>query len=112
MREIVTKYDIDAIHFDDYFYPYRVANKDFPDSETFAENPRDFSCKDDWRRNNVNLIIKELQQTIKSVKPWVEFGISPFGVWRNKDKDERGSATKAGMTNYDDLYADIIDTQC
>jgi uncharacterized lipoprotein YddW (UPF0748 family) len=108
VREIVTKYDIDAIHFDDYFYPYRVANKDFPDSETFAENPRDFSCKDDWRRNSLNLIIKELQQTIKRVKPWVEFGISPFGVWRNKDKDERGSATKAGMTNYDDLYADIL----
>ena len=101
-------YDVDAIHFDDYFYPYRVANKEFPDEKTFAENSRGFSSKDDWRRDNVNLVIKELQQTIKSEKPWVEFGISPFGVWRNNDKDVLGSAPKAGMTNYDDLYADIL----
>lgn len=108
VREVVEKYDIDAIHFDDYFYPYRVANKEFPDEKTFKENSRGFSCKEDWRRDNVNLIIKELRQTIKSVKPWVEFGISPFGVWRNSDKDSRGSETRAGLTNYDDLYADIL----
>ncbi|MBO7315917.1 MAG: family 10 glycosylhydrolase [Paludibacteraceae bacterium] len=108
VREIVRNYDVDAIHFDDYFYPYRVANKEFPDEKTFIDNSRGFSDKNDWRRDNVNLIIKELQQTIKSEKPWVEFGISPFGVWRNNDKDVRGSATKAGMTNYDDLYADIL----
>ncbi len=110
VADVVTRYDVDAIHFDDYFYPYRVSNKDFPDKNSFAQYPRGFSVekKDDWRRNNVNLVIAELQKTIKSLKPWVEFGISPFGVWRNIDKDPRGSQTKAGITNYDDLYADIL----
>jgi hypothetical protein len=54
------------------------------------------------------MVISELQQTIKNLKPWVEFGISPFGVWRNDNVDPRGSATKAGVQNYDDLYADIL----
>lgn len=107
VADIVTRYDIDAIHFDDYFYPYRIAGKEFPDKETFQANSRGFKRIDDWRRNNVNLIIKELSQTIRARKPWVEFGISPFGVWRNHDKDKDGSKTRAGQTNYDDLYADI-----
>lgn len=110
VADIVTRYDVDAIHFDDYFYPYRVKGQDFPDDKSFRDEPRGFAFnqKEEWRRNNVNLVINELNQTIKSIKPWVEFGISPFGVWRNNDKDERGSATKAGVTNYDDLYADIL----
>ena len=110
VEDVVERYDIDAIHFDDYFYPYRVAGEEFPDEATFRANPRGFALnqKDDWRRNNVNMVIAELQQTIKSIKPWVEFGISPFGVWRNDNVDPRGSATKAGVQNYDDLYADIL----
>ncbi len=110
VRDIVERYNVDAIHFDDYFYPYRVKGKEFPDDKTFAANPRGFlpDQKDDWRRNNVNMIISELQQTIKSTKPWVEFGISPFGVWRNKSNDPNGSDTQAGVQNYDDLYADIL----
>ncbi|NDP22160.1 MAG: family 10 glycosylhydrolase [Paludibacter sp.] len=110
VEDVVERYDIDAIHFDDYFYPYRVANEEFPDEASFRNNPRGFAPnqKDDWRRNNVNLVIAELQQTIKSLKPWVEFGISPFGVWRNDTVDPRGSATRAGVQNYDDLYADIL----
>ncbi len=108
VADIVTRYDIDAIHFDDYFYPYPIAGQDFPDDAVFAANPRGFTDKGDWRRNNVNLVISELQHTIKSIKPWVEFGISPFGIWRNKASDpERGSATN-GLENYDDLYADIL----
>lgn len=107
VRDIVSNYDIDAIHMDDYFYPYKIAGQEFPDSSTFAEYPRGFKDKEDWRRNNVNLIIKEINETIKSVKPWVEFGISPFAIWRNKSEDPRGSDTKA-MTNYDGLYADIL----
>lgn len=108
--DITRRYDIDAIHMDDYFYPYRIAGKEFPDQSAFLKNKRDFTQvqKDDWRRDNVNLIIKELRDTIKQVKPWVQFGISPFGVWRNKDKDSMGSETRAGQTNYDDLYADIL----
>lgn len=110
VEDVVERYDIDAIHFDDYFYPYRVNNEEFPDNNSFKMNPRGFAPnqKDDWRRDNVNLVISELQQTIKRIKPWVEFGISPFGVWRNNSVDPRGSATQAGVQNYDDLYADIL----
>jgi len=110
VEDVVERYDIDAIHFDDYFYPYRVAGEEFPDEATFRKHPRGFAAnqKDDWRRNNVNMVISELQQTIKSIKPWVEFGVSPFGVWRNDNVDPRGSATRAGVQNYDDLYADIL----
>jgi len=110
VEDIVQRYDVDAIHFDDYFYPYKVAGEDFPDDDTFRKNPRGFAAheRDDWRRNNVDLIIRELQHTIKSNKPWVEFGISPFGVWRNNTVDPAGSATRAGVQNYDDLYADIL----
>lgn len=108
VADIVTRYDIDAVHLDDYFYPYRVAGQEFPDEETYRKNPRGFTNKDDWRRNNVNLVIEELSHTIKQIKPWVEFGISPFGVWRNSNRDARGSHTRAGTTNYDDLYADVL----
>ena len=110
VADIVARYDIDAIHFDDYFYAYREKNKEFPDNDTFEKEPRGFTPtqKDDWRRDNVNLVIAQLQQTIKSIKPWVEFGISPFGIWRNSYKDCRGSNTCSGMSNYDDLYADIL----
>ncbi len=108
VADIVTRYDIDAIHFDDYFYPYPIAGQEFPDSASFAANPRGFTDKGDWRRNNVNLVIEELHNTIKGIKPWVEFGISPFGIWRNAKSDpERGSATN-GLENYDALYADIL----
>jgi uncharacterized lipoprotein YddW (UPF0748 family) len=108
VKDIVSNYDIDAVHMDDYFYPYKIAGKEFPDSLTFAKYPRGFKDKGDWRRNNVNLIIKEINEAIKSVKPWVEFGISPFAIWRNKTEDPRGSDTKAMTDNYDGLYADIL----
>lgn len=108
VADIVSRYDIDAIHFDDYFYPYRIGKKDFPDDNTFLAHPRGYTDKNDWRRHNVDMVIEELQQTIKSIKPWVEFGISPFGVWRNQSSDPRGSKTQAGVQNYDDLYADIL----
>jgi uncharacterized lipoprotein YddW (UPF0748 family) len=108
--DIVRRYDIDAVHMDDYFYPYRIAKLDFPDDSSFSIYRGEFTNeqRDDWRRENVNLIIKQLSDTIKSIKPWVEFGISPFGVWRNSEKDPSGSATRAGQTNYDDLFADIL----
>ncbi|MGC3978298.1 MAG: family 10 glycosylhydrolase [Paludibacteraceae bacterium] len=108
VEDIVERYDIDGVHFDDYFYPYPEGNADFPDEDAFKRNPRGFTSKADWRRNNVNMVIAELQETIKSLKPWVQFGVSPFGVWRNDNKDSDGSATRAGVTNYDDLYADIL----
>jgi len=108
VKEIVKNYDIDAIHFDDYFYPYPIAKESFPDDATFKKHPRGFTHKADWRRDNITQIIKRLNTTIKSIKPWVEFGISPFGIWRHAINDPRGSATQRGLTNYDDLYADIL----
>jgi uncharacterized lipoprotein YddW (UPF0748 family) len=107
VRDLVSRYDIDAIHMDDYFYPYRIAGKEFPDEKTYQQYSRGLS-KDDWRRSNCDTIVKQLYATIHQIKPGVGFGISPFGIWRNKSKDPRGSDTKAGQTNYDDLYADIL----
>ena len=107
VRDIVSRYDIDAIHLDDYFYPYKVPGKEFQDEATYKKYRRGLD-KEDWRRSNCDTIIKQLSNTIHSIKPGVQFGISPFGVWRNKSKDPAGSNTKAGVTNYDDLYADIM----
>ncbi|MGQ1911067.1 glycoside hydrolase family 10 protein [Marinifilum sp. RC60d5] len=108
--DVVRRYDIDAIHFDDYFYPYKIKGKAFPDSLSFVNNGKEFypDRLDDWRRDNVSKVIKQINDTIKSIKPWMPFGISPFGVWRNKSVDKKGSRTKAGQTNYDDLYADVL----
>jgi uncharacterized lipoprotein YddW (UPF0748 family) len=107
IRDVVRRYDIDAIHFDDYFYPYPVAGKDFPDYNSYRQYGNN-RMKDDWRRSNVDSIIRMVSNTIKAEKPWVKFGVSPFGIWRNKDKDPEGSYTKGGLTNYDDLYADVL----
>ncbi len=107
IRDIVKRYEVDAIHMDDYFYPYKVPGKEFPDAQSYAKNSRGLS-KADWRRSNVDSIIVKIANVIKEEKPWVKFGISPFGVWRNQDQDPIGSPTKAGVTNYDDLYADIL----
>ncbi|MEZ5046896.1 MAG: family 10 glycosylhydrolase [Chitinophagaceae bacterium] len=106
--DVVKRYDIDAVHFDDYFYPYRIAGSEFPDQKAFIKYGYNFISKDDWRRNNVNELIQTLSKQIKSEKSYVKFGISPFGVWRNSNKDPMGSATTAGQTNYDDLFADVL----
>ncbi len=106
--EVVNNYKVDAIHFDDYFYPYKEAGIDFEDSAAFAMHPKNINDIDDWRRDNVNQLVKTINDSIKSVKPWVQFGISPFGVWRNKSVDSLGSDTRAGQTTFDDLYADPL----
>lgn len=107
ITDIVKRYPIDGIHFDDYFYPYRITGEEFPDETSYQQSATTLS-KDDWRRSNVDSVIVQLFRTIKNEKPNCKFGISPFGVWRNNDKDSTGSNTKAGQTNYDDLYADIV----
>lgn len=107
VQDIVYRFDIQAIHMDDYFYPYPQGKQALPDEATFAKYPRGFTDIRDWRRDNVNLAIQAISETIKECKPEVQFGISPFGVWRNASADSTGSATQAGITNYDDLYADI-----
>ena len=107
IRDIVSRYDIDAVHFDDYFYPYRIAGKEFPDTASFRKYGNGMD-KEDWRRSNTDSIILALSKAIKEEKKYCRFGISPFGVWRNADRDTAGSNSKAGQTNYDDLYADIL----
>ncbi len=108
VEEIVVNYDIDAIHFDDYFYPYQIAGEKFNDNDSYFLYRTEKQSKEDWRRNNVNKLIRELNTTIKEKKPWVQFGISPFGVWRNQTVDIKGSDTNAGQTNYDNLFADPL----
>lgn len=109
VSDIVTRYDVDAIHFDDYFYPYPT-NEEFPDNESFALYNRGFARKDisEWRRSNVDSLIMKLGKEIKKNKSWVKFGVSPFGVWRNKYQDSEGSETTGGTNNYDDLYANVL----
>jgi uncharacterized lipoprotein YddW (UPF0748 family) len=107
VRDVVSRYDVDAIHFDDYFYPYPVARVEFPDESSYRRSGTRLS-KFDWRRSNVDSIIVKLSAAIKQEKRHVKFGISPFGVWRNADKDPRGSNTTGALSNYDDLYANIL----
>ncbi|MFV0290895.1 MAG: glycoside hydrolase family 10 protein [Mangrovibacterium sp.] len=110
VRDIVSRYEVDAIHIDDYFYPYPAGKEDFPDEAQFVQNSRGFakSEKASWRRFQVDEAITLLAKTIKETKPYVKFGVSPFGVWRNIASDSAGSQTRAGVTNYDHLYADVL----
>ncbi|MGL4671947.1 glycoside hydrolase family 10 protein [Cetobacterium sp.] len=107
--DVVNRYDIDAVHMDDYFYPYpTIVNGNalpFPDDNSYKASKSTYP-KDKWRRENVNTFVKETSTLIKKVKPYVKFGISPFGVWRNNSVDRTGSNTSAGHSNYDSLYAD------
>lgn len=103
VMDVVTKYDIDAVHFDDYFYPYPEGG-DFPDDATYKAYGGGMK-RADWRRKNVDTLVESLSEKIHDAKPWVRFGISPFGVWRNKSSDPAGSPTRA-LQSYDDVYAD------
>ena len=107
VKDVVKRYQVDAVHFDDYFYPYRIAGKEFPDDAKYRQYGNGMS-KDTWRRSNTDSIIVMLGKAIKETNKKCRFGISPFGVWRNASVDSMGSNTKAGQTNYDDLYADIL----
>ncbi|WNI25764.1 family 10 glycosylhydrolase [Streptomyces sp. ITFR-16] len=106
MLDAVRRYDIDAVHWDDYFYPYPVAGQTFADDATYAKHGAGFPDKAAWRRANTDRLVRETAERIKAVKPGVRFGISPFGVWRNASADPLGSRTAAGVQTYDDLHAD------
>lgn len=105
VADIINRYDVDGIHFDDYFYPYPIGKQKFADEADYAASGSELSL-DDWRRQNVDLLIEQVHNTIADFKPWVRFGVSPFGIWRNVTSDPKGSNT-AGLQNYDDLYADV-----
>lgn len=106
VKDITKRYDIDAIHIDDYFYPYPVAGVKIPDDASYGKFGEGMK-REDWRRHNVDLLIEQMNSTIKETKPWVRFGVSPFGIWRNKKTDPRGSDSN-GLQNYDGLYADVL----
>ena len=106
--EVVSNYDIDAIHFDDYFYPYTIKDEVFQDSISYYNCGLPNQNLEDWRRSNIDSLIKNSHNRIKARKPWVQFGVSPFGVWKNNSTDPRGSDTKAGQTTYENLYADPL----
>lgn len=107
-EDIVSRYDVDGFHIDDYFYPYPAAGQTIPDQREFRQYNNGIQDIGDWRRNNVSIFIKELGEHIHKVKPWVKFGVSPFGIYRNKRTAPGiGSDTK-GLQNYDDLYADVL----
>ena len=106
VRNIVRNYDVDGIHFDDYFYPYTIENVAFPDQATYESYNRGIGNIEDWRRDNINILIKEIARVVKAEKSYVKFGISPFGIWKNKATDPKGSETQAGQTSFENLYAD------
>jgi uncharacterized lipoprotein YddW (UPF0748 family) len=103
--DVVKGYDVDGIHFDDYFYPYKIAGQSINDAATFNKYGNGFTNIADWRRNNVDLLIKQLDDSIHHYKKYVKFGVSPFGIWKNRSEDSLGSATN-GLSNYSELYAD------
>jgi len=108
VADIASRYDVDGIHFDDYFYPYKKGKLRFPDETTFQKHSGTTRNIHNWRRQNVDQLIKRVHDTLQNIKPYLKFGVSPFGVWRNKAQDKIGSDTKAQQTSYDALYADVL----
>jgi uncharacterized lipoprotein YddW (UPF0748 family) len=102
--DAVTRYDVDGVHFDDFFYPYPVAGQDFGDAASHARHGGG-TDRAAWRRGNVDTFVREMAERIRAAKPWVAFGISPFGIWRNAATDPAGSPTR-GLQSYDAIYAD------
>jgi uncharacterized lipoprotein YddW (UPF0748 family) len=107
VMDVVNRYDVDGIHFDDYFYPYppnqmsSSAENNALDDSTFAKYPRGFTNKADWRRNNIDLFVEMLHDSMQTVKPWVKFGISPFGIWKSGVPNGI-----SGMDAYSVIYGD------
>ncbi|MFE2135469.1 glycoside hydrolase family 10 protein [Streptomyces sp. NPDC059466] len=106
MLDAVRKYPVDAVHWDDYFYPYPVAGQTFDDSAAYAAHGGGFRDRAAWRRDNIDRLVREMGARVRQIRPGTRFGISPFGVWRNAARDPQGSDTRAGVQTYDDLYAD------
>ncbi len=106
VMDVLRRYDVDGIHFDDYFYPYPPGSgAPYNDDATFAAMPRGFTDQLAWRRNNIDTLIRQVYDSVKLVKPWVKFGVSPFGIWRNQSSSAQGSAT-SGLQSYDAIHAD------
>ncbi|MFB0834060.1 glycoside hydrolase family 10 protein [Arthrobacter halodurans] len=103
--DLVRRYDVDGVHFDDYFYPYPVAGQALPDAATFAAYGGGYTSIANWRRNNINVFVRDTYAAIKATRRRAAFGISPFGIWLNSTSSALGSAT-SGLESYSALYAD------
>ncbi|MFD8593046.1 glycoside hydrolase family 10 protein [Streptomyces sp. NPDC059637] len=106
MADAVARYEVDGVHWDDYFYPYPVAGQVFDDDAEYERYGGDFADRASWRRHNTDLLVREMAERVREARPRARFGVSPFGVWRNRATDPEGSDTRAGVQTYDDLYAD------
>lgn len=108
VKDLIRRYDLAGVHLDDYFYPYPdlAKNKDFPDADTFAAYQKRGGglARADWRRENVNTLIRSIQQVMKSEKPGMLFGVSPFGIYTKGQPAD----VKAGLDQYHELYADPV----
>ena len=100
--EVIDKYNIDGIILDDYFYPYPVEGVEFSDKSTYEKYGQEFNSKEDWRRNNVDNFIYELNKKIKEKNSNLKFGVSPFGIWRNGESI--GGSNTRGLSSYEDIY--------
>lgn len=110
IKDVVTNYDIDGIHFDDYFYPYTYNNEPFNDKAAHSKYGANTNI-DDWRRSNIDDFIYKTHQYLEVNHPFVKFGVSPFGVWENSNVHSNGSKTMAGVTAYSTNYANVIKWQ-
>ncbi|MFE2547841.1 glycoside hydrolase family 10 protein [Streptomyces sp. NPDC059355] len=106
MLDAVSRYEVDGVHWDDYFYPYPVEGEAFDDDDAYARHGAGFASRADWRRGNTDALVHEMSERVRAIRPAARFGISPFAVWRNSERDPLGSPTQAGVETYDDLYAD------
>lgn len=101
IMDVVRRYDIDGVHFDDYFYPYGGTTNQ--DSATYAQYKGTFNNIGDWRRNNVNTFIAMVHDSIKAVKPWIKYGVSPFGIWK-----PGYPSGVSGMNAFTQIYCDPV----
>ena len=107
IAEVLRQYDVDGIHFDDYFYPYRKNREPLPDDATFGRYGAGYPDRAAWRRANIDRFIQRVADSIQAIRPHVKFGISPVGIWRNKTQAPLGSNTRVDQTAYDVLHADV-----
>ena len=111
VKDLVMRYDLDGLHFDDYFYPYPKAGEELQDEETFRAYGLGKGYargeKARWRRDKVNELIRATRETLLELRPWMRFGVSPFGIYRNASSAPEGSQT-AGLQSYDHLSADVL----
>ncbi len=107
VKDLVSRYDIDGIHLDDYFYPYPIPGMAIPDRNTFLLYGHHQNIND-WRRSNCDSIVARMGRLVRQIKPYLIFGISPFGIWRNKIQDAQMGSNTNGLSSYDQLYANSL----